>query len=72
MVYIFSLNDSFERVEIAVNLLNYSNDIILVYEKKFQHILHTALAKKNLQPIDDSPAHILLNSKPNNLKMNIE
>lgn len=62
-MYIFSLHDSFEKVDIALNLFDYSNDLIFLYETKFQEILHKALAKKNLLPYDDRKAYIVMNSK---------
>lgn len=72
MINIFSINNSFDIVEIGLNLLNYSNDIVIFYESQFQSILHKALRGKNLQPIDDRPANILLNTKQNILNQNIK
>lgn len=71
MINIFSINNSFENVEIALNLLNYSNDILIFYESKFQPILYKALKNKNLKPIDDRPGNILLSTKQNILNRNI-
>lgn len=72
MINIFSINNSFDIVETALNLLNYSYDVLIFYESQFQSILHKALRDKNLQPIDDRPANILLNTKQNILNHNIK
>lgn len=55
-VYIFIVYDSTENVGIALNLFDYRNDLIIIYETKYQSILHKVLAEKKLEPIDDRPA----------------
>lgn len=61
-MYIFSLNDSIENVEIALNLFKYIQEVIIIYESKYQSILRKALDRNEWEPIDDRPAVIIYRS----------